>query len=181
MFISKIFKKGHVVFLLLLLLTACFTTDESNSSDPTPDPIEKPNPDPSSDNQAPILDFIEDIIVTKGQTITFNPTAFDSDNDELNFSYSGWMSTDSYTTKTGETGGIVVVTVGDGNGGSDSQDVKVTVRDFLPAFPGAEGFGARTIGGRGGQIVKVTNLNDSGPGSLRAAVEAPVRNYLNGI
>ncbi len=40
-----------------------------------------------------------------------------------------------------------------------------------PAFSGAEGYGAYTSGGRGGQTLYVDNLNDAGPGSLRAAIE----------
>ena len=40
------------------------------------------------------------------------------------------------------------------------------------AFPGAEGYGAYTPGGRGGRLIVVDNLQDSGPGSLRAALEA---------
>jgi pectate lyase len=39
----------------------------------------------------------------------------------------------------------------------------------LPAFPGAEGFGAIAKGGRGGRIIKVTTLEADGPGSLQAA------------
>jgi pectate lyase len=43
----------------------------------------------------------------------------------------------------------------------------------LPVFPGAEGFGTRTVAGRGGKVIEVTSLADSGPGTLRAAVEDP--------
>lgn len=45
--------------------------------------------------------------------------------------------------------------------------------DGLVAFPGAEGFGAVATGGRGGQVIYVTNLNTEGPGSFQEALNTP--------
>ncbi len=48
-----------------------------------------------------------------------------------------------------------------------SQDLAV-----VKSFPDAEGWGASSLGGRGGRVIKVTNLNSSGPGSLAEACSA---------
>jgi pectate lyase len=56
--------------------------------------------------------------------------------------------------------------------GSAGSSQAVPDVDHVPSFPGAEGYGSKTRGGRGGRVIAVTNLDDAGPGSLRAAVEA---------
>ncbi len=48
----------------------------------------------------------------------------------------------------------------------------VEAQNQAPAFPGAVGWASGTQGGRGGQIIRVTNLNADGPGSLKAAIKS---------
>ena len=54
----------------------------------------------------------------------------------------------------------------------------ITMMGQAPAFPGAEGHGRYVTGGRGGEIRHVTNLNDSGTGSLRAAVNGSTKKIV---
>jgi pectate lyase len=48
----------------------------------------------------------------------------------------------------------------------------IYAQTMIAAFPGAEGYGKWAKGGRGGRVIEVTNLNDSGPGSFREACQS---------
>lgn len=54
----------------------------------------------------------------------------------------------------------------------DTSPVDIPDDNEVRAFPGVTGFGAMASGGRGGQVIKVTTLADSGPGSFREAITA---------
>jgi len=60
----------------------------------------------------------------------------------------------------------------DGDDGTGDDDGDSSDSPLL-AFPGCQGWGCDAVGGRGGQVIYVTNLNDSGPGSLREALTTP--------
>jgi hypothetical protein len=89
------------------------------------------------ENHPPVLDPIQDVRVTVGETVSFQPNATDPDNDPLNYQYTGWMTSESYTTQNDDVGTHqVTVTVDDGRGGSDSQNVNVTVTETNAGLDG---------------------------------------------
>jgi hypothetical protein len=107
--------------------TVRFFTDVLNMSNFAYREIDNVSIVSQASSPAPVLNPIADITVIEGDTVTLSPTATDPDGDTLTFNYSGWMTSNSYTTNYIDVGThTVTVTVSDGIL-TDSQDVAITV------------------------------------------------------
>ncbi|TLF44552.1 hypothetical protein [Maribacter aurantiacus] len=113
-----------------------------------------------------------EVIINADNTLTYIPQTVDTNPE---------TTTTEETTTASESAEVLVedsftytteVITSDNEVSREEATVTISTSDMgeLLAFPGAEGFGKYTTGGRGGQVIHVTNLNDSGPGSLREAL-----------
>ena len=116
-------------------------------------------PKPAWANRPPVLKAMANITVNETDTINLDPQASDPDKDPLTFSYSGWMTSSSYTAGYRDAGShIVTVKVSDGEA-TDEQDVTIVVRDInLPSVmweaeirPAQETVVAMAVCGNGSQ------------------------------
>lgn len=80
--------------------------------------------------------------------------------------FAGWSGDVEYVEDEGSASTSLSMPEGDVEVVAEYRDEEIL------AFPGAKGFGSTTPGGRGGEVIKVINLNNDGPGSLREAVSA---------
>ena len=84
----------------------------------------------NSINENPVLELITDITVEETEEISLSPVATDANDDEITFSYSGWMNSDAYSTTYDDAGAhVVTITATDKYGGIDSINVNINVEN----------------------------------------------------
>jgi hypothetical protein len=91
-------------------------------------------------NTAPVLTIDNTLTVNEGETITLNPEVSDPDNDDVKVSYSGWMTSSSYTTTYEDAGEYTVIVIATDGTNEVTETVTITVIDKNqpPVFvPGA--------------------------------------------
>ena len=171
--------------------TTLLTKINKTESNPTPDPVTTVIIAPSVDSDAPSTpqNFTTTAVSSTQVTLSWETSTDNIDvtgykiyRDNVEIAV---ITDDFYvdTQLSPDTAYAYTVSAYDQAANHSTQSSELTVQTLIPqlAFPGAEGFGAYSIGGRGGRIVRVTNLNDNGPGSFREAVQASSRNYPDGV
>ena len=97
----------------------------------------------------------------------------ETDDDNIVTDQGGYKAEVTRPVRTAEDCKVTLTATVTVNGQSQKKSFELTVRkeDALKAYPGVEGYGAYSAGGRGGKVYHVTNLNDSGEGSLTHGLE----------
>lgn len=81
----------------------------------------------SAKNQAPVITGLADLEVKEGDTVVLNPVVTDADGDDVEVSFSGWMTTSTYTTDYEDAGVHMVTVTADDGTVKTTKDVKITV------------------------------------------------------
>ena len=108
-------------------------------------------------------------VVNEDNSITYTPDTDQTGTDEFDYSASVSNPDNTVTQETGS----VTVTVTDKTPTEEPVEMGI-----LKAFPSAYGAGSDVTGGRGGKVIHVTNLNASGSGSLKEALETSGPAYI---
>ncbi len=84
----------------------------------------------NSINEDPVLGAMDDLVVDETDTITLSPTATDANDDDVAFTFSGWMNSNTYKTTYDDAGEhTVTITAMDQYGGIDTMDLTITVNN----------------------------------------------------